>query len=172
MSEVLATYTVRALGPWGSRQEISQDGTVQGELRLHRAPLGYVRKAEYRPIKGELWTIERNPGLVRSQFTMWTEKREWLGSSVRFSYLRPLVELDTGGKPYHLAASPRWGPGWTLYAPKTGAVANISVGLRGGRIDVFRKTQFPLLVFAWFLASRSRLESLVPGSAPPSLVAD
>lgn len=172
MSDVLATYTARARGLWNASHEISQDGTVIGELRFHRAPLGWVRRAEYRPTKGELWSFERNPGLVRSQFTMWSEKREWLGSSVRFSYLRPMIEIDTGGKPYHLAASPSFGPGWTLYAPKTGEVARVRVGLRGGRVEVLRKTQLTLLVFAWFLGCQGRLESVLPGRVPPSLAGE
>jgi hypothetical protein len=166
MSEVLARYTARARGLWNPSHEIAQDGSPLGELRYTRAPLGYVRSAEYRPLKGEVWTFERNPGLVRSQFTMWTEKREWLGSSVRFRYFRPVIEIDTGGKPFHLTATPQWCLGWSLYAPKTGEVARVRVGLRGGRIDVLRKLQYPLVLFAWFLASQVRIESIAPGPDP------
>ena len=36
----------------------------------------------------EYTLVIRDPGLLRSQFSVWTEGREWLGSSLRWGWTR------------------------------------------------------------------------------------
>lgn len=168
MPEAVSTYTTRVSGLWNSRHEIRQGDETLGTLQLHRRAVGGIDSASYQPVKGEGFTFRRDPGLLRGQFTMWSGGREWIGSTVRFHPLRRLVEINTGGKPFALAPRPGFGRGWSLYAPKTGEVARISVPLvgRSARIEVFRKTQFPLLLLAYFVGCQAWCESLWPG--PPA----
>lgn len=174
MADPVSVYTARASGLWNTRHEIAlEGGEVQGELRLVRGPLGWIGRGEYRPVKGAVMLFQRDPGLVRGQFTMTSESREWIGSSVRFNPFKPVFEINTGGKPYFLAGVPGLGRGWALYAPKTGEVARIAPDLlgRGARIEVLRKTQFPLLLFAYFLGCPIYCETLLPGPSPERMIA-
>jgi hypothetical protein len=54
-----------------------------------------------------------------------------------------------------------------MVAPKTGEMARIatSIGSRKARIEVYRRVDFELVLFAYFLGWQLRLESLWPGRA-------
>ena len=60
---------------------------------------------------------------------------------------------------------PGFGRGWRLYAPKTGEMARILPrGLgRGATIQVFRRVDFELVLFAYLLGSLIWCESVWPG---------
>jgi hypothetical protein len=109
--------------------------------------------------------IRRDPGLLRSQFSIWTQGQEWLGSSLRWSFVRREIVLHTGSRPLRILPQPGFRMGWTLQAPRTGEIARISPGpfSRRSRIEVFRKVEFELLLFTYFLGWQIRLESFWPG---------
>jgi len=163
--EPTSTYTTRVSGLWSSRHELWKEEERQGLLTMERNWHGMVTAGEYRPEKGEVLIFRRDPGLVRSQFSMWTEEREWLGSSLRWNPVQRTVQLSTGGKPYTLLPCPGLVRGWILQAPKTGLSARFEAGLigRDSKLEVFRRLEFPLLLFAYFLGSQIYLESLLPG---------
>ncbi len=75
--------------------------------------------------------------------------------------------LSTGAKPYRLLPLPAFRPGWRLVAPKTGEMARILPSLlrRENRIEVFRRVDFELVLFAYFLGWQLHLESIWPGRA-------
>jgi hypothetical protein len=54
-----------------------------------------------------------------------------------------------------------------MVAPKTGDMARIETSLfrRSSRIEVFRRVDFELVLFAYFLGVQLRLESVWPGRA-------
>ncbi len=166
MAETNQVYTSRVSGFWNTRHEIANDEGRIGVLAVRRNGWGMVVAGSFQPEKGEVYELERNPGLVRSQFTMWTDTREWLGSAERRSYVKREILVHAGGRPYRLLPSPGLGRGWTLYAPKTGEAAiRIEVPLlgRGARLEVLRKLEFPLLVFTYFLGCQVYPESIFPG---------
>lgn len=165
MAEPTASYTVRVSGLWNARHRISNPGGSLGTLTIRRGGTGVVEGGTYRPEKGEVLTFRRDPGILRGQFSVWTEGREWLGSSLRWSVLRREIVLHTGNKPLRLVPLEGFACGWSLQAPKTGEMARIHGNplTRAARIDVFRKVDFELLVFAYFLGSQIWLESVWPG---------
>jgi hypothetical protein len=169
-----ATYQVRSSGLWNRRHEISGPEGPLGVLTLERGPLGVIRGGVYRPEKGELLRFRREPGILRSQFSVWTEGGEWLCSSIRRHFLHREVELWTGPKPHRLLPLEGLRRGWRLIAPKTGEQARLVAG-HPSRIEVSRRVDFELLLFSWFLGAQILWESLPPGPAidatPESLAA-
>lgn len=165
MAEVIATYSTRVSGLWNTRHTISKDHEVLGVLTIRRNGKGMIVSGTYTPEKGEVLHFRRDPGLLRSQFSLWTETREWLGSSLRWSFLKREIAMATGNKPYRLLPLPGFRRGWSMFAPKTGEMARI-VPLtlrRDSRIEVFRRLDFELLLFAYFLGSQIYAESFWPG---------
>lgn len=165
MSKASNRYTTRVSGLWAPRHTFYDGEEKLGVLSVERSRLGTVVGGEYRPEKGEELRFERSPGLLRSQFFMWTDHREWLGSSLRWSFVRREVTIHSGGRPFRLVPRPGFQRGWSLFAPKTGETARILVPPLGrdAEIEIFRKLDFPLLVFAYFLGSQIYRESLWPG---------
>ena len=139
--------------------------TELGVLSIERSAKGLIVGGVWRPAKGEVLHVRRDPGLLRSQFSLWTEGHEWLGSSLRWSFVRREISVATGNKPYRMVPVPGFRRGWRMLAPKTGEVARV-VPLpfrRGARIEVFRRIDFEIVVFAYFLGTQVFLESLWPG---------
>jgi hypothetical protein len=167
MPQAIATYTTRVSGLWSTRHEISGESGPVGVLAIDRNAKGLVVHGTYVPEKGEKLLLRRDPGLLRSQFSLWTEGREWLGSSLRWSFVGREIVLSTGAKPYRLIPLPSFRPGWRLVAPKTGEMARILPSLfrRSARIEVFRRVDFELALFAYFLGWQLHVESLWPGRA-------
>jgi hypothetical protein len=168
MPQAIASYTTRVSGLWSTRHEISgADGSRVGVLKIERNGKGLVVRGVYVPEKGEKLLLRRDPGLLRSQFSLWTEGREWLGSSLRWSFVGREIVLSTGAKPYRLLPLTSFRPGWRLVAPKTGEMARIlpSPFRRSSRIDVYRRIDFELALFAYFLGWQLHLESVWPGRA-------
>jgi hypothetical protein len=165
MAEPTASYDVSVSGLWSSRHRISADGKPVGVLEVRRNKAGMVVAGRYAPEKGEVLDLRRDPGLLRSQFSMWTEAREWLGSALRPHVLQRLIHLHTGSRPLRVMPAPGLGFGWSLVAPKTGEMARIRGNplTRRARVEVFRKLDFELVLFAYFLGSQLWLESVWPG---------
>ena len=169
MPEAIATYTVRVDGFWNTRHTISDatSGATLGVLSVERNVASMVVRGTYRPEKGEMLHVRRDPGLLRSHFSLWTESREWLGSSLRWSTRRRAIEVSSAAsnKPYLLSPLPGWRRGWRLIAPKTGEALRTEVPLIGcrARIEVARRIDFDLVVFAYFLGFPLYAESLLPG---------
>ncbi|MEZ5978163.1 MAG: hypothetical protein R3F34_08100 [Planctomycetota bacterium] len=172
----LQVYRVSVSGLWTTRHEFSSQTESgwqrEGVLTVERSSTGRVTGAEYRPEKGEVLSIRRDPGLLRSQFSLWTDGQEWLGSSLRWG-LRRQIDLSTGSKPLYLLPVAGLRAGWGVYAPKSGENARILSGLlgRGARIEVLRRFDFPILVFAYFLGNQVHLESILPGPEPEKVKA-
>ena len=105
--------------------------------------------------------------MLRSQFSLWTEGNEWLGSSLRRNFLRRDIEIWTGTKPYRILPLEGFRRGWRLLAPKTGEMAQVHAPLFGRRasIEVYRRIEFELLLFTWFLGAQLLCESFWPGPA-------
>ena len=165
MPEAIASYTTRVRGLWNTRHEIVADGTPLGVLAVVRNGMGVVVRGRYEPRRGEVLALRRDPGLLRSQFSLWTDAREWLGSSLRWSFVGREIALSTGSKPYRLVPIPGLRPGWRMVAPKTGELARITTSAlrRRSRIEVYRRVDFELVLFAYFLGWQLHLESLWPG---------
>ncbi|SRR5258707_1344623 len=165
MPQAIATYTTRVSGWWSTRHEILGEQGRLGLLSIQRNGQGVIVGGRYVPEKGEVLVLRRDPGLLRSQFSLWTESREWLGSSLRWSFVGREITLSTGAKPYRLLPLPSFGAGWRMVAPKTGEMARIRPSLfrRANRIEVFRRVDFELVLFAYFLGWQLHLESLWPG---------
>src|SRR5262249_11781101 len=125
MAEVIATYHTRVTGLWNTRHTISTAGEELGVLDIERDKKGMIVRGKYTPKKGEVLHFRRDPGLLRSQFSLWTEGREWLGSSLRWSFLRREIAMATGTKPYRLLPLPGFRRGWSMVAPRTGEMARI-----------------------------------------------
>jgi hypothetical protein len=138
---------------------------VLGTLTVQRNPRGVVCGGRYVPEKGEVLQFRRDPGLLRSQFSAWTEGREWLGSALRANFLRRRIDLSTGNKPYRLLPAAGFRRGWRMFAPKTGELARMEPRTfqRGSTIQVFRRVDFELVLFAYFLGSQVYAESFWPG---------
>ena len=128
-------------------------------------------------MKGEILEFRRDPGILRSQFSLWTESREWLGSSLRWSFVQREINLSTGSLAMRLVPMPGFRRGWRLLAPKTGEMARIETRpfRRGCCVQVFRRMDFEVLLFAYFLGSQILIESLWPGpeaeTSPPTVAA-
>ena len=170
MSELPApknVYTTRVSGLWNSRHEVHDENERLGVLEVRRNAFGLVTGGVYTPEKGAVFTISRDPGLRRAQFSMWTEGREWLGSSERRGFLSRVLVLHTGGKPFHLVPLQGFVKGWGLHAPRTGEAARITAGVSGrsSRLEVYKRLEFPLLLFAYFLGAQVYREAVWPG--PP-----
>lgn len=169
MREPVKVYTTKVTGLANSRHEIFLDGELQGSLTLKRNPLALVVGGEYKPAKrGGILLFRREPGLLRGQFSLWSEKHEWLGSSVRFHFFNRLTEVSMGGKPYKMLPLPGISRGWSLNAPKTGVSAKCTLGMvdRDATIEVYRRTDYGLLLFAYFLGAQFPMEGVLPGPRP------
>jgi hypothetical protein len=142
---------------------VGEEGPL-GVLTLERGR-GMVVAGRWSPEKGEVLTMRRDPGLLRSQFSLWTDGREWLGSSLRADFVQREIRLHTGSRPLRMLPLTGFRAGWVLQAPKTGDMARIHLGLLGGedRIEIARKVDQELLIFAYFLGQQLRLESFWPG---------
>lgn len=173
---VKTRYQAKVSGLWTRRHTISligDDGPEhQGVLTVERKR-GMVHQGTYRPEKGEVLFFRRDPGLLRSQFSLWTDGREWLGSSLRWSAFSRRVELSTGSKPLRLLPIQGLKMGWSMYAPKSGEVARFAYSplSRTATLDVYRRLDFPLLLFGYFLGSQIYMESLLPGPEPAKVKA-
>lgn len=165
MPEPIAKYRTRVSGFWKTRHEILADDGPVGTLTVERNGLGMVIGGRYEPSQGEVLRFRRDPGILRSQFSLWTEGREWLGSSLRWSFFGREIVLATGSRPYRLIPLPGLRPGWRMVAPKTGEMARITprVFRRASRIEVYRRTDFELVLFAYFLGWQIYRESIWPG---------
>lgn len=167
MPDVIASYRTEVSGLLRPEHTLWKDTEKLGVLSMSRRGLGPISSGVWRPEKGEVLQFRRDPGILRSQFSLWTEGHEWLGSSLRWNFLRRDIALSTGNKPHRLLPLPTFGRGWRLLAPKTGELARIRPGLgRGARIEVYRKVDFELLLFGYFLGAQLGLESLWPAHAP------
>lgn len=166
MVERIATYTTRARGFPRSRHEIDGPDGRLGVLHVERNHLGMVVRGRFVPEKGEVLNFRREPGILRSQFSLWTEGREWLGSSLRPGFVQREIALSTGAKSFRLLPTASFGRGWRMLAPKTGEMARILPdGLGRSRIEVFRRVDTELLVFAFFLSVQVHGESWWPARA-------
>lgn len=168
MPEPIQSFTTRVSGRWNPRHTFKSEEGLQGVLTYRRNPAGMVVGGEYVPEAGERYSLRRDPGLLRSQFSMWTDGREWLGSSLRWSFGTRSVALSTGTKPFRLLPLTGFRRGWGLYAPRTGEQARFEVSLlgRNARLQTFRRLDFSLLLFAYFLGSQIYPESFWPGPRP------
>ncbi len=167
MPEPIRTLRTRVSGLWSPRHVIeTAEGEPLGTLTVRRNPWGMVVSGEYRPEKGEVLSFRRDPGLLRAQFSVWTDGKEWLGSSLRWNVVRRQIDLWTGSKPYRIVPTVGFDRGWRMIASKTGEVARIKAGLfsRNATIEVWRKLDFELLLFSYFLGSMILRESLFPSS--------
>lgn len=165
MSDVKASYSVQISGLWSPRHTFCDaEGQKLGVLSVSRNRYGMIISGEYRPEKGEVLYMRRDPGLLRAQFSLWTDGGEWLGSSLRWNVFRRQVDISTGSKNFRVVPTTGLGGGWRLVAPRTGASAQIRSGLFGRRhqVSLFRKIDFELVVFAHFLGSLTHWESLLP----------
>ena len=171
MADAVSTYEVRISGLWNTSHRFLLDGEELGVLRVVRGRGGVITEGRYSPIKGEVLCLRRDPGLLRSHFSLWTDGQEWLGSSLRGNFVGREIVLHTGTKPLRIVPLPRLGFGWTLQAPRTGEMARVT-GLPMGRrmrVEVFRKLAFELVIFTYFLGRPILGESWWPG--PPLLSA-
>ncbi|MDP6538405.1 MAG: hypothetical protein QF903_06415 [Planctomycetota bacterium] len=163
-----ATYEVRIRGLFRRRHVVCGPDGELGVVRLRRNRWGMVAGGSYRPTEGEVLLFRRDPGILRSQFSLWTEGREWLGASLRWSFAAREISISTGGRPFRVVPMPGLRRGWRLVAPKTGEVARIHAPLFRRRItiEVGRRLDFELLLFAYFLAAQIMRESVWPGPQP------
>ena len=167
MPQAIHTLRTRVRGRWNPRHAVlDAEGRPLGELSVTRNRLGLVTGGVYRPEQGEILYLRRDPGLLRAQFSLWTDNREWLGSSLRWHVGRRQIDVWTGGRPYRVVPRRGFARGWRVIASKTGEVAEIRAGLfgRGCEIVQYRKIDFELLLFCYFLGSLSLGESLLPTS--------
>lgn len=164
-----APYTVRAKG---SDFVFEREGEVLGTMRRTRR-MGFLRLqgSVYTPVSGETITIQRDPGLLRSQFSAWSQVhggqgREWLGSSINYGLFGREISLHNGNKPFRLVPSKAFGSGWELHAPKTGLTATIKK--KGGAIEIEleRRVDFFLLLLAFHNVATAWLLSVLPGPDP------
>lgn len=165
MAEPLRTLLTKVRGLWNPVHTICEaDGSVLGLLKVRRNRWGLVVGGQYRPEEGEVLEFRRDPGILRAQFSLWTEEGEWLGSSLRWHVGRRQIDLWTGSKPYRVVPRTGLGRGWRVIASRTGEVATIRLGLlgRGARIELQRKMDPELLLFCYFLGSLTSKESFLP----------
>jgi len=165
MAEPLRTLLTKVRGLWNPVHTIAEaDGSPVGILKVRRNRWGLVVGADYRPEEGEVLEFRRDPGILRAQFSLWTEDGEWLGSSLRWHVGRRQIDLWTGSKPFRVVPRTGLGRGWRVIASRTGEVATIRLGLlgRAARIDLQRKMDPELLLFCYFLGSLTSKESFFP----------
>lgn len=165
MTKARQTFRTEVSGLWSPRHRILDDeGRELGVLSVHRNRFGMVVSGEYRPERGEVLSFRRDPGILRGQFSLWTDGKEWLGSSLRWNVVRRQIDVQTGSKPLRIVPALGWRRGWRLVAPKTGRMARIETPLfsRNSTLQVYRKMDFELLLFAYFLGSLILTESLLP----------
>jgi len=170
MPEAIQTYTIQSSG-FGRRHRVSDQDGERGVLTLDRR-FGRIHQAQYHPSKkGEVLTFRPEPGMLPNQYSVWNEHREWLGSSLRWNMFKREILVNTGSRPYRVIPLPSLTRGWRLCAPKTGEMCRFDAGLVGGktRIEVYRRMDFDLLLFAYFVGTRNLLLSIWPG---PTLDAD
>ena len=162
--QTIVTYRVERRGLLRPTHHLGSPEGPVGALTVTRGR-GMVVGGRWSPVSGEVLVMRRDPGLLRSQFSLWTEGQEWLGSSLRGHVVRREIRLHTGSRPLRMLPLTGLRSGWVLQAPKSGDLARLYLPLVGGdgRIEVYRKVDFELVVFAYFLASQLRLESLWPG---------
>ncbi len=173
------TYDVSVAGLCNTRHTLTSPDGPLGVLSIRRSRLGMVVHGMWRPEKGEVLEMRRQPGILRSQFMVWTEGKEWLGASLRWSFGRRDIEISTptGAKPFRLIPLSGFRRGWRLLAPRTGEVAQILARpfRRAARIEVSRRVDPEILVFAYFLGAQVMTESFLPGpefdGTPDSLAA-
>lgn len=160
-------YSTRVSGLWNLRHEIRQEGELMGSIELRRNGFGMIASATYTPQKGETLEFRRDPGILRSQFSLWTADREWLGSALRWSFFGRFIDISTGSKPLRLLPLPGFTRGWRLMAPKSGEMARLVARpfSRGCEITVHRRMDFEQVLFAYFLGAQLLPESLWPGPA-------
>jgi len=167
MAEPIQIYDTRVSGWWSPRHRIlDRDGVELGVLSVRRDRFGIVVAGEFHPEKGEGLFFRRDPGLLRAQFSIWTDGKEWLGSSMRWNVVKRQIDVWTGSRPYRIVPHQGFGSGWRLVASKTGVVAQIRPRplRRDSRIEVFRKMDFELVLFSYFLGSIILRESFFPSS--------
>lgn len=166
MTEPLRTLRTRVSGRWNPRHTIFEEDEPVGVLSVRRNGLGMVVAGEYRPEKGEVLVVRRDPGLLRAQFSIWTDSREWLGSSLRWHVARRQIDVWTGGRPYRIVPARGFRRGWRLIASKTGEAALIDPRPFGRdcTLTIHRKMDFELVLFAYFLGSMTLAESFLPSS--------
>lgn len=167
MAEPIKTFETRVSGLWSPRHRIlDHEGEELGVLSVKRNRASMITSGEYQPEKGEVLFFRRDPGLLRAQFSVWTDGREWLGSSLRWNVVRRQIDLWTGSRPYRIVPRQGFGCGWRLVASKTGVVAQIQPKpfRRDSRIEIFRKVDFELVLFSYFLGSVILRESFFPSS--------
>lgn len=163
MAEPIQTFRTRVRGFWTKRHDVlDAEGNVLGRLTVRRNKWGMVVQGEYRPEQGEVLSIRRDPGLLRAQFSVWTESREWLVSSLRWHVVQRQIVIEAGSRRHRLVPMLGLRMGWRLMAPKTGEAASIRLGFRGARLETFRKLDFELLLFCYFLGTLTPLESIWP----------
>ena len=81
MSESIETYRTRVSGFWSPKHTVLDGaGKPLGVLSVRRNRVGMIVGADYRPEAGEVLHFRREPGLLRAQFSLWTDGKEWLGS--------------------------------------------------------------------------------------------
>ncbi len=165
MADKTTTYTTRVSGLWNTQHTLSGPEGELGTLSLRRNRLGMVVAGRYEPLKGEVLEFRRDPGILRSQFSLWTEGKEWLAAALRWGFVQREVNLSTGSKPMRLVPLPGFKRGWRLLAPKTGEMARVVARpfSRGCRVEVYRRMDFEVVIFAYFLGSQLLLESMWPG---------
>jgi len=166
MSEPITTYQTEVSGLWSPRHVFHEAGQRLGVLSMVRNRAGMVVGGRWNPESGEVLHFRREPGLLRPQFSVWSEAREWLGSSDRCHYFQRRLDLWTGGKPYRLVPLTGLGRGWRLIASRTGESLRIEHGLlrRRASVRVYRKTELELILFAYFLGAIALNQSLPPTS--------
>lgn len=166
MVERIATYRARARGLLRSAHEIDGPDGRLGVLHIERNGAGLIVRGRFVPVKGELLTIRREPGILRGQYSLWTDGREWLGSSLRSGFVQREIALSTGSKSFRLLPTASFGRGWRMLAPKTGEMARIlPEGLGRSRIEVYRRVDTEILLFAYFLSAQVSCESWWPARA-------
>ena len=164
------SFSTRVSGFWSTTHELRDPEGVVGKLEFRRNALGLVVSGTYRPEKGEVLVLRRDPGILRSQFSLWTEEREWLGSALRWSFVGREINISTGSKPLRLVPLAGFRRGWRLLAPKSGEIARCAARpfSRGCEITVHRRIDFEQVLFAYFLSAHLLAESLWPGPAEQS----
>ncbi len=173
MADAIRTYTTKVTGLWSPRHEFFEGDERLGVLSIKRNGWGMVVSGEYKPDKGEELHFRRDPGLLRAQFSLWTDSREWLGSSMRWHVARRQIDLWTAGKPFRLVPAGGFRRGWRMLGAKTGESLSIEYGLlgRNATIQLRRKTDLDLVLFCYFLGSMTLGESRWPSSLHERLTA-
>lgn len=163
MPEPVRTLRIKKKGLWHRTHLVNDgEGELLGRLSVRRNKWGLVVSGEYRPEKGEVLRIRRDPGLLRGQFSLWSEDGEWLGSSLRWAFFRRQIDMLTGSKPYRIVPARGFSRGWRVIATKTGEAVSIRLGLGSTEIQQLRKINFELVLFAHFLGSLTPWECFWP----------